>query len=91
MTAVEHNANWATLHGCSFTLFRSRMVEDADLESRWEKVAATRRMLHQEISCRWLLFLDADAIVVDVTRSPQQLLRQMEEVRIGDVVLNAAH
>ena len=66
------------------------MVEDADLESRWEKVAATRRMLHQETSCRWLLFLDADAIVVDVTRSPQQLLRQMEAEANPATVMYAA-
>ena len=90
LPAVEHNANWATLHGCSFTLFKSHMFEDAALESRWEKVAATRRMLHPETSCRWLLFIDADAIVVDVARSPQQLLRQMEAEADPATVMFAA-
>ena len=90
MRAVEHNANWAMLHGCSFTLFHSHMVEDADLESRWEKVAATRRMLHHESSCRWLLFLDADAIVVDVARGPEELLRRMEAEASSSTVMYAA-
>ena len=50
LSGVVHNANWAVAHGSSFTLFRSKMVEDAQLESRWEKVAATRLMLQRD-SC----------------------------------------
>jgi hypothetical protein len=85
--AVVHNANWANAHGSTFTLFRSKMVEDAELESRWEKVAAARRMLHRSdegaAHCRWLLFMDADAVVRDVAKAPENVLHTMQSAAVA--------
>lgn len=67
------------------------MVDDDALESRWEKVAATRRMQEESSSsCRWLLFLDADAVVVDVARGPEPLLRRMQAHAHASTVMYAA-
>lgn len=75
-SALEHNANWAVAHGSSYTLFTAPLAP-AVLNPQWEKVFAARQMLDRD-ECRWLLHVDADAVVVDVTRDPLQLLHRME-------------
>ena len=74
--ALEHNANWAVAHGSSFSLFRSHMARKG-VDRQWEKVIAARHMLHRD-ECRWLMHMDADAVVVDVSRSPDALRRHLE-------------
>lgn len=76
LASVEHNANWAVAHSSSFTLFRSRMAR-AGVDRQWEKVLAARHMLQRE-QCEWLLHVDADAVVVDVSRSADALRRRLE-------------
>ncbi len=79
LPAVEHNANWANLHGHSFTLYRKSLLDaHRKLHGQWEKVAATRHMLTHRPDCDWLLFIDADAVVVDIARAPLPLLRRMQ-------------
>lgn len=74
---LEHNANWAVAHGATFSLFRLAMAAPG-LHSQWEKVHATKRMLERP-ECAWSMHIDADAIVVDVTRSPAAILSRLEE------------
>jgi hypothetical protein len=90
--SITHNANWAVAHGCSFTLFRTKMASTA-VHGQWEKVHALEKILAQrsERGCQWLLFIDADAVVSDVQRSPEPRLRKMEEEAApGQPVLFAA-
>jgi len=75
--SLEHNANWAVAHGATFTLFTGVMARQG-LHSQWEKVYATRHMLERD-ECAWLMHIDADAIVVDVTRAPTSILTRLEE------------
>lgn len=86
LVGIEHNANWAVSHGCSFTLFRAPMAK-AGVHHQWQKVLAAQRMLEAHgpsgdhrgaHRCRWLFHLDADALVVDVERSPETVLRRLE-------------
>ena len=74
--SVEHNANWAVAHGLSFTLFRSPMAP-AGVHGQWEKVHALQRMLERD-GCEWLMHIDADAVVADVTQSPKPILHRLE-------------
>ena len=75
--SIEHNANWAVAHGCSFSLFTNKLA-GPKLHPQWEKVFATQHML-KRIDCRWLMFIDADAVVIDITRAPQPLLQRLED------------
>ena len=74
MSGVVNNANWALSHGSSFTLFNHRMSENADLQ--WEKVFAAQRMAKDE-RCDWNLFMDIDAIVRNIKKSPYKLLNNL--------------
>lgn len=78
LAGVEHNANWATAHGCTFTLFTRRLGNEPELHASWEKVRGAQSLLERPV-CQWLLHMDADAIVRDVTRSPLELLERMQQ------------
>lgn len=74
---AEHNANWIITHGGTFTLFRTQMIDDG-LHHSWERVTAAGQLLRRrEPPCEWVMHMDADAIVVDVARSPTPLLHQV--------------
>ena len=73
---IEHNANWAVAHGGSFTLFRTQMSKPG-LWRNWDKVLGARRMLQRQ-ECLWTLFIDADAVVMDVDQAPAPLLLRMQ-------------
>ena len=76
LLGVEHNANTMVSHGLSFTLFRQVRARPQS-DHQWEKVLAAQIMLQRE-ECRWLFHIDADAIVVDVNRDPERILRRLE-------------
>ena len=85
LDGVVHNANWANAHGIPFFLFRSSMIAKG-LHHSWERVTAARLVLRTRNDCRWLMHMDADAVVVDVERSPSQLLLLLEaETASSDV------
>ena len=48
LTSIEHNANWAVAHRCSFTLFTAKLAGPR-LHPQWEKVFATERMLQRAV------------------------------------------
>ena len=77
LTAIEHNANWAVAHGSTFSAFLSPMARPG-VHRQWEKVLAAVRILERD-ECAWLLHLDADALVLDVSRDPMTILRRLVE------------
>eukprot|EP00966_Prymnesium_polylepis_P204928 4747871-Prymnesium_polylepis.1 len=78
-TTVEINANWAVAHGYIFGLFTSapvhrRAAGTDDYCTVFAKLHAATAMLEKHnSSCRWLLFLDADAVVNNVSATVEQL------------------
>ena len=75
-------ANWAVLHGYTFGLFTAlprQGVSDDDYCLQFSKVRAASQMLERGVSsgapaCAWVLFLDADAMVNNVTATVEQQL-----------------
>lgn len=76
LEGVVHNANWANAHRIPFLLFRKQTIAQG-LHHNWERVSAARAMLRGS-DCNWLLHMDADAVVVNVDRSPEELLARLE-------------
>ena len=76
LPGIEHNANWAIAHGSSFTLFRRQMSKPG-LWRNWDKVLAAQRMLQRD-ECAWAMFIDADAVVMNVDQGPAPLLARMQ-------------
>ena len=79
--AVAITANWAVLHGYTFGLFTAQPDSDDDYCLKFSKVRAASQMLQRAFSsgapaCAWVLFLDADAVVNNVTATVEQQLLQ---------------
>ena len=80
--AVAITANWAVLHGYIFGLFTApprQSASDDDYCLQFSKVRAASQMLQGALSsgapaCAWVLFLDADAMVNNVTATVEQQL-----------------
>ena len=82
--AVAITANWAVLHGYTFGLFTTQprqSASDDDYCLQFSKVRAASQMLQGAFSsgapaCAWVLFLDADAMVNNLTATVEQQLLQ---------------
>ena len=77
LDGVVHNANWAVAHGATFTLFRGRSA-GSNVHLQWEKVIAAQSMLRRA-ECKYIMHIDADAIVADIERAPLLLLNKLIE------------
>ena len=98
--AVAITANWAVLHGYTFGLFTApprQSASDDDYCLQFSKVRAASQMLEGALSsgapaCEWVLFLDADAMVNNVTATVgEQLLHPADRPDSGVHLVFACH